>query len=407
MSDTPALHLTPPFAADPALSAIWDALPDARVVGGAVRDAVAGRPVADIDLATPQPPDAVTAALTAAGLRAVPTGLDHGTVTAIADGRGFEVTTLRRDLQTDGRHAVVAFTADWRQDALRRDFTINALSMNRAGAVFDYFSGIEDLQAGRVQFVGDPDARIREDYLRILRFFRFWARYGQESPNAATTNALQAGIPGLARLSIERVWAELSKILAAPDPVAAIGLMQRLGILQAIAPEIVRSDRLAVLQAAGAPADPIIRLAAMLTGDPLAFAQRMKLSNEERDRLAHLQAMPDAAPGETDEALRRKLASFDRNDLIDRTWLNTDPMAAAPLRQRLATLPKPIFSLEGRDVLALGLPPGPVVGTLLRAVRQWWLDGGCVAEKPACLTELTRRACESRRTIQDGGTEVK
>ncbi len=397
MSDTPLLRLpVPPFAADHALASIWDALPDARVVGGAVRDVLAERPVADIDLATPLPPDAVAAALAAAGLRVVPTGMAHGTLTAVVDGRGFEITTLRRDLETDGRHAVVAFTSDWRQDALRRDFTINALSMSRDGAIFDYFSGVADLRDGRVRFVGNANARIREDYLRTLRFFRFHARYGRMPPDANTRAALRAGVPGLARLSAERVWAELSRILAAPDPADAVAMMNDLGVLQAVAPEASQPDRLSALRDAGAPADPILRLAAILTGDPLPFARRLKLSNDERDRLTRLRATPAAHPLDDDAALRRLLADFDCADLIDRTWLEGDLAqvgAQAALRQRLAEMPQPMFPLEGRDVLALGIASGPRVGALLREVRQWWMQGGCVADRPACEAELARRAC--------------
>jgi poly(A) polymerase len=393
MTDAPALRLSPPpFATDRALASVWDALPDARVVGGAVRDAVAGRPVADIDLATSLPPDAIIAALDAAGLRSVPTGLDHGTITAVVDGRGFEITTLRRDLATDGRHAVVAFTADWREDAQRRDFTINALSMARDGAVFDYFGGLADLRDGRVRFVGDAAERIREDYLRVLRFFRFHARYGRLAPDPHTRAALRAGIPGLARLSPERIWAELSKIMAAPDPVEAMDLMAGLGVLAAIAPQLSRPDRLALLQDAGAPPDPILRLAAILPDQTLAFARRLKLSNDERDRLVRLQSVPAAAPTEDDAALRRKLADFRRADLIDRTWLDDGPGAPA-LRKRLTDMPQPAFPLEGRDVLALGVAPGPRIGNLLREVRQWWMDGGCVADWTACEAELARRTC--------------
>jgi poly(A) polymerase len=311
----------------------------------------------------------------------VATGLAHGTVTAVVNGRGFEVTTLRRDIETDGRHAVVAFTADWRQDASRRDFTINAMSMNRDGTVFDYFGGAIDLQAGRVRFVGDPGTRIAEDYLRILRFFRFYARYGRVPPDGATLQALQTGIPGLARLSIERVWNELRRILAAPDPAAAVGLMDQLGIWTNVVPEAAAVSRLN-----GIPADPVLRLAAMLTGDPLALAQRLKMSGEDRDRLVRLMATPSAAG--TDADLRRLLADHAPADLIDRTWLdgNTDA------RRRLSGIAKPVFPLEGRDVVARGIAAGPQVGALLREVRQWWMDGGCVADRAACLAQLARIA---------------
>jgi poly(A) polymerase len=393
MTDAPALRLTPPpFAADQALALVWDALPDARVVGGAVRDVAAGRPVADIDLATSVPPGAVIDALDAAGLRAVPTGLDHGTVTAVVDGRGFEVTTLRRDLETDGRHAVVAFTSNWREDAQRRDFTINALSMARDGAVFDYFGGLADLRDGRVRFVGEAAERIREDYLRVLRFFRFYARYGRLPPDPETLAALRAGIPGLAQLSPERIWGELSKILAAPDPVEAVNLMVDLGVLAAIAPEVSQPHRLALLRDAGAPSDPILRLAATLPDQTLSFARRLKLSNEDRDRLVRLRSIPPVTPSDDDAALRRRLADFRRADLIDRAWLDDGPGTAA-LRQRLIDMPQPAFPLEGRDVLALGIAPGPRVGDLLREIRQWWMDGGCVADWTACEAELARRTC--------------
>ena len=371
----------PDFLIEAALGKVWDALPDARVVGGAVRDTLAARPVADVDLATPNAPAAVIEALEAAGVKVVPTGLAHGTVTAVVDGRGFEVTTLRRDIKTDGRHAVVDFTADWRQDASRRDFTINAMSMARDGEVFDYFEGTADLAAGRIRFVGDPATRIAEDYLRILRFFRFHARFGRLAPDPNTTGALRAGIPGIARLSIERIWNELRRILAAPDPSEAIGLMHDLGIWGAVLPEAQAVSRLA-----GLPADPILRLAAMLTGDALEMATRLKMSNEDRDRLLRLVATPSAAG--PDAALRRLLADHAAADLIDRTWLDGD----ADGRRRLSGMPRPVFALEGRHVVALGIPAGPAVGALLRRVRQWWLDGGCVADPAACLAELARMA---------------
>ena len=367
--------------ADPALGRVWDALPDARVVGGAVRDSLAGHPVADFDLATPLPPGDVMAALNRAGIKTVPTGLAHGTVTAVVDGQPFEITTLRRDVETDGRHALVAFTSDWRQDASRRDFTINAMSMTRDGTVFDYFGGRTDLDAGRVRFVGDPATRIAEDYLRVLRFFRFQARYGRTTPDHATLLALRDGIPGLGRLSVERVWHELRRILVAPDPAEAIGLMRTLGIWRAVAPEAAADANLAVL-----PADPVLRLAALLSSDPLELATRLKLSNEDRYRLVRLAATPPVRGSDAD--LRRLLADRLPRDLIDRTWLDADEAA----RQRLSAMKRPVFPLEGRDAVALGVPPGPSVGALLREVRQWWMDGGCVAKRMACMTELARRA---------------
>lgn len=370
-----------PFLSDPRLGRIWNELPEARLVGGAVRDALANRPVSDFDLATPTPPQTVMTRLQRAGIKVVPTGLAHGTVTAVVEGHPFEITTLRRDVETDGRRAVVAFTDDWRLDASRRDFTINAMSMDRAGTVFDDFGGQADLAAGRIRFVGDPAMRIAEDYLRILRFFRFHARYGRLPPDEATLQAVRDGIPGLARLSKERIWNELRRILAAPDPAEAIALMRTLGIWQAVIPEAAGAAPLADL-----PADPVLRLAAILTGDPLALAARLKLSNDDRDRLVRLATVPH--PGGSDADLRRLLADHLPQDLKDRALLD----GKGDVHARLSSLTRPVFPLEGRDVVAQGVPAGPAVGALLRDLRQWWMDGGCVASRMACMTELARRA---------------
>jgi poly(A) polymerase len=381
----------PAFLADPSVAAILGALPSARVVGGAVRDALAGSPVADIDLATPSPPADVAAALSRAGIRTVPTGLDHGTLTAVVGGRGFEITTLRRDIATDGRHAVVAFTADWREDAARRDFTINAMSMSRDGTVFDYFGGKCDLRHGAVRFVGDPATRIAEDYLRILRFFRFYARYGAGLPDPAAVSAIGASVPGLAGLSAERVWNELTRILTVPDPMKAMTLMAELGVLQAIVPEGTDLARLGRLVGSGAPIDGILRLAALLTGDALSFAMRLKLSTADRDRLVALRQPSPLVPGDDDLALRRALADTDKALLIDRTWRAGDDEAWRGLRKRLAAVERPVFPLEGRHVVALGVSAGPAVGDLLRAIRNWWLERGCVDQRDACLAELRHR----------------
>jgi len=398
VSAAPALRIPPPsFLSEPATAAVLATLPEARVAGGAVRDALAGRTVCDIDLATPRPPDAVMQALAAAGIRVVPTGLEHGTVTAVVDGRGIEVTSLRRDVETDGRHARVEFTDDWREDAARRDFTINALSMGRDGAVFDYFGGIEDLRAGRVRFVGKAAQRIAEDYLRILRFFRFLARYGRGAPDADASAAIRGGLAGLAGLSAERVWSELKRILAAPDPVAAVALMAELGVLAAVLPGDADPARLAAL-AAGAPADPLLRLAAMFTGDVDALGDRLKLANDERARLAALRAGPSPQPQNDDATVRRMLADTEPDVLIDRAWLaGGDAPGWAGLRARIAAMPRPVFPLEGRDVLALGLAPGPRVGELLREVRAWWMDRGCTPDGAACRRELEARVGDDSR----------
>jgi poly(A) polymerase len=378
VTEAPVLRIDPPeWLADPALAAVLAALPRARLVGGAVRDALLGREVADVDLATPDPPDAVARALRGAGLKAVPTGLEHGTVTAVSGHRGFEVTTLRRDVATDGRRAVVAFTEDWREDASRRDFTINALSMTPDGAVFDYFGGVADLRAGRVRFVGDAALRIAEDFLRILRFFRFHARYGVGDPDAQALAAIAAYVAGLQRLSAERVWSELKRILAAPDPTGVIATMQRLGVLDAVLPEGTAPERLARLVAAGAPADAVLRLAALLDGDAWVLAERLRLSIAERERLVALRTS-GVPPADADDAeLRRWLADTPKEVLVDRVWLAGGD---AGLRQRLAALEVPVFPLQGRDLRSVGVPAGPRLGARLRELREWWLDGGCTAD---------------------------
>jgi poly(A) polymerase/tRNA nucleotidyltransferase (CCA-adding enzyme) len=392
MTEAPACRIAPPaFLSEPALSALLDILPEARVVGGAVRDTLAKRAFVDVDLASPLPPETVMRRLIAAGVKVVPTGLAHGTVTAVLAHRPVEITTLRRDVETDGRHAIVAFTDDWREDAARRDFTINAMSMTRDGAVFDYFGGLEDLHAGRLRFVGDPAGRVAEDYLRVPRFFRFYARYGGAEPDAATLAALRGGVPRLGSLSAERVWHEMTRILSAPDPVASVALMDRLGVLAALVPEGADFPALARLVRRGAPVDALLRMAALLTGDVSEFAARLKLSSAERDRLVALRAAPLAKPNDADTALRRLLADTPVDMLVDRTWLSGGEGPAWDLlRDRLRSLPVPVFPLEGRDLLTLGVPPGPRVGELLRAVRAWWLDGGCAADANACRNEARR-----------------
>ncbi len=376
-----------PVLDDPDLAPVLAALPRARVVGGAVRDALAGLPVADVDLATPDEPEFSMRALSDAGLRVVPTGLAHGTVTAVSGGRPFEITTLRRDVRTDGRHAEVAWSDDWREDAARRDFTINAMSLDRDGGLHDFFNGAADLRAGRVRFVGEAAARIAEDYLRVLRFFRFYARYGRGEPDDAAVAAIAGGVAGLSVLSAERVWSELKRILAAPEPVGALQLMAQLGVLGAVVREGFSVERLAAVVKRGAPADPVLRTAALLDGDAAAFGRRLKLSVAEGARLAALRAGP--VPGGDDAALRRALAEEDAAVLTGRIWLADVPAdEAARVRERLSALPKPVFPLEGRDALAQGAAPGPAVGAALRRVREWWLAGGCAADTAACRARL-------------------
>ncbi len=373
--NAPFRLLPPPaFLAEPELARVLAALSGARVVGGAVRDAMLGIAIGDIDLAVAMPPDAVIAALRRAGLRAIPTGLAHGTVSTLAGTRLVEITTLRRDIATDGRHARVAFTDAWEEDAARRDFTINALSLTPDGAVYDYCGGRDDLAAGRVRFVGDPGRRLAEDYLRLLRFFRFQARYGHVPPDAATKAALRAAIPGLARLSPERIWAELKRLLTAPDPAPALALMAELGVLDAVLPEGADAGaRLPV------PPDPILRLAAILRGDGDALAERLRLSKAERTRLAAFRR-PPPDPARLAEALAETPADI----LAGRALIAGETELAA----RLRTMAAPAFPLSGRDVVALGVAPGPRVGSLLAETRAFWLARGCRDDAEICRAHL-------------------
>jgi poly(A) polymerase/tRNA nucleotidyltransferase (CCA-adding enzyme) len=388
----------PDFLRAPATAKVLAALPGSRAVGGAVRDALAGLPVADVDVAAPFPPEDIMARLLAAGCKVFETGLAHGTVTAVWDHQPIEVTALRRDVLTDGRHAEVAWTTDWREDAARRDFTINAMSLGADGVLHDYFGGRDDLALGLVRFVGDPETRLAEDYLRLLRFFRFQARYGKGAPDAAALQAIRAAIPGLARLSVERIWMEIKRILMVVEPVPALRLMAELGVLPAILPEFAAPDLdcLARLVAFDAPAEPLLRLAALGGATP-GLAARLKLSSAEARALRFLQeaAIPSA---EIDAAeFRRWRARHDAVALEIQEaalWLADAQDGAAPLRAALrATLhteAAPVFPLQGRDLLAEGAAPGPALGALLAEVEAFWIAGGCVADHAACLAEAKR-----------------
>ena len=444
MTDAPADRMPRPgFLGIPAVAAVLAALPGARAVGGCVRDALAGRASADVDVAAPLPPEEIAARLRAAGLKVFETGLAHGTVTAVLDHVPVEVTALRRDVLTDGRHALVAWTTDWAEDAARRDFTINAMSLAPDGALFDYFGGRADLAAGKVRFVGDPDTRLAEDYLRALRFFRFQARYGRGEPDAPALAAVARAVPGLARLSAERVWMEMKRILSVPDPVAAVALMARSGVLGAVLPEAGdiaagASHGLAALRrlvAAAAPADALLRLAALLPmeaqGAAAALGARLRFSGAEAAALRALmqappcgEMQPTPSCGEIEptppcgeieptppcgdapamppdpwldgRALRLFLACREEmplEDILREAWLaeGRDGRDRAALRARIAAADRPRFPLQGRDALALGAAAGPRIGRLLAELRGWWIEGGCVATREEALAELARR----------------
>ncbi len=358
-----------PWLEAPATRAVIAALGDVRIVGGAVRDALLGLPVHDIDLATPLNPAEVVARLQAAGLKAVPTGIAHGTVTAIADGQPFEVTTLRRDVATDGRHATVAFSTDWRDDASRRDFTINALYADpETREISDFFGGLADLDERRVRFIGDPATRIAEDHLRILRFFRFHARFGAGDPDPAGLAACAAHANDLMALSRERIRDEVSKLLAVADPVPAVQVMLANGIFAPVLPEIGDIDRLALLVASEAGQVAWLRrLAALLPANASildAVALRLRVSNAERRRLVAM-----AAPPGPDA---RAEAYWDGIDAArDRRLL-----AGRPADPALDGWTRPTLPATGRALIARGLAPGPDVSFRLGNFERAWVAAG-------------------------------
>lgn len=385
-----------PRAADvPLLRRIWELLPEARLVGGAVRDLMCGQVAVDIDLATPEPPDAVSRILGRAGIKVVPTGISHGTVTAVLDGKPVEITTLRRDVQTDGRHAVVDWTTDWREDASRRDFTINAMSLDRHDALHDFFGGVEDPSTGTVRFVGDPAVRLAEDALRALRFFRFHARFGRGTPDPTALAAIGAVVGRLGHLSAERVWSELKRLLTGPTPVGAVRLMCDTGVLRALLEGGTDPERFARLVGLGAPADTMLRLAAVAIGPTDAIAGSLRLSRAEAAAFASVRRAPVPEPDAEDDDLRRMLAAEPASDLIRRCWLfeadrgvATDHARWNGLRWRLQATARPVFPLGGADAVAIGIRPGPAVGRALRAVSEWWCAGGCRADRQSCLSRL-------------------
>jgi poly(A) polymerase len=368
---------------------------EARFVGGAVRNALIGAKVDEVDIATPLTPDEVTRRLEAAGLSAVPTGIEHGTVTAIAFGRPFEVTTLRRDVSTDGRRAVVAFTKDWNEDAQRRDFTMNALYASADGALFDSVGGVADLEKGRVRFIGDAAARIREDYLRILRLFRFHAWYGKGPLDESAMAAAAAGKAGLAQLSGERIQKEMLKLLAAPDPMPVLLEMAARGILIEVLPEPLRLERLGRLIAIdrenGFAPDAPLRLAALLRSERetvQCIAERWRLSNADRDRLLNTVAHRDMKLGAAPRRLLYRLGENQFRDLVRLHWTEGDTGDWRALLALADNYARPMFPLDGRDVMAAGLEEGPRVGQVLAELETFWIEHDFKPTRDALLARL-------------------
>jgi poly(A) polymerase len=384
---------------------------EARIVGGAVRNALLGEPHGDIDIATTAPPAEVIRRVEAAGFKAVPTGVEHGTVTAAAAGQPFEVTTLREDVETFGRHAKVVFGRDWKRDAERRDFTMNALSLSRDGTVHDYVGGLADIEARRVRFIGDATRRIAEDYLRILRFFRFHAAYGEGTPDPEGLAACIEGRAGLEQLSRERVRMEMVKLLVAKHAVPTLALMTETGLLEQVlggVPLLASYANMVKLEAALAlAADPVRRLGALgisVVEDAERLRERLRLTNAEYERLA---SMADgwwqiSTSGSEHEArvLLYRLGGACFTDRVLLAWTRAPQGAADPTWHALATLPArwsvPAFPLKAADFIARGVPKGPRLGAALAAAEEAWIAAGFPADAPAVAAIADAAAAETR-----------
>ncbi len=382
---------------------------EARFVGGCVRNALLGVTVDDIDLATPLVPEEVMARLREAGISVIATGIAHGTVTAVIGAQHYEITTLRRDESTDGRHAEVSFSTDWNQDAARRDFTMNALYADAAGTIYDYHDGLADLKAGRIRFIGEPRARLREDYLRILRLFRFYAHYGRSEPERSALEAVMAEREGLQRLSGERIAKEMLKLLAAPDPLPALRLMGACQVLELILPgplNFARAERL--VQSDNdcffAP-DPVLRLAALL-GDEVprvgALAGRWRLSNDVRARLEDLAGGREKIVCYLSiREMRKLLYRLGKARFVDRVRLRwaedgkaSNQVSWRALLEMARSWERPQFPLSGRDVMAAGIAQGPQIGKVLAEVEDWWIDADFI-DDPFSLAERLKAVVQA------------
>lgn len=397
---------------------------EARFVGGCVRDSVLKRPIKDVDIATHDTPDTVMALLERAGIRVIPTGIAHGTVTAVVGKAHYEITTLREDIETFGRHARVSFTDDWTADAARRDFTMNAMFADRDGRVYDPFNGLADLAAGQVRFVGDPMKRIDEDVLRLLRFFRFYAHYGRPPMDKTALVACRKLAPRLVELSGERVAGELIRLLQAPDPAEALLVMKAEGVLAHVLPEAQELGRLKVLSwlesrglvRPGIAPDPLRRLGAILRGDEAGIrgvGDRLKLSVAQTARLVSIATPKVTVHDGLDHlqarrALRRVGAECFR-DLVLVAWADAKARSGVThsheTRRWIALLDwaddwQPVeLPVRGADCLELGVPRGPAIGRSLAKVETWWEDRDYRPGRDECLERL-------RQVLKEGGAEA-
>lgn len=369
---------------------------EARVVGGAVRNVLLGEPIGDIDVATTARPEEVTRRTQAAGFRAVPTGIAHGTITVVIEGRPFEVTTLREDVETFGRKARVVFGRDWKKDAERRDFTMNALFASRDGRVHDYVGGLDDLKARRVRFIGDPRARIAEDYLRILRFFRFHAAYGEGALDPAGLSACIAGRAGLATLSRERVRIELLKLMPAPQAVATLAVMAETGLLVTVLGGLPLLSSFAAVgqceRTAGLAPDAVRHLGALAVQteeDAARLGERLRLSNAEQNRLALMAAHWRAVSPGADRAMRALLYRLAPDAFVDAvllSWSRSPERATGDQWLALMALPQhwiiPVFPLKAADFIARGVEKGPALGAAMAAAERAWIAADFPADAP-------------------------
>lgn len=402
----------------PPLRALFDALNrdggEARVVGGAVRNSLLGTKVSDVDLATTHLPQDTMRLAKDAGFKPVPTGIEHGTVTVVVRGRPFEVTTLRTDIETNGRHAKVVFGTDWQKDAERRDFTINALYAKADGTIVDHVGGLADIETRTLRFIGDAEARIREDYLRILRFFRFFAWYGSGRPEADGLRASARLKDGLNQLSAERVWVELKKLLSASDPSRALLWMRQSGVLSVILPEsekwgidaihsLVRTE-----QELDWPTDALLRLESMVPPDAARVSEmgkRLKMSNAERARL-EAWARQDVVKSELSEyALKKLLYRSSKQAVLDRVMLgyaaargeaamNDEAMikvgAFSRLLETAQNYEAPLFPVTGADLLTMGIEKGPKLGKILKELEAIWIESNFSLDKEELLAKINR-----------------
>ena len=387
---------------------------EVRVVGGAVRNTLLGTAVCDVDLATTHLPEVTMRLAGEAGFKPVPTGIEHGTVTVVVQGHAFEVTTLRKDIETDGRHAKVAFGTDWKADAERRDFTINALYATAEGIVVDHVGGLADIETRTLRFIGDAEQRIREDYLRILRFFRFFAWYGSGRPEADGLRASARLKDGIAQLSAERVWAELKKLLSAPDPSRSLLWMRQSGVLNLILPEsekwgidsihgLVRTEG-----DLGWQPDSLLRLMSIVPPDAVRMedmGKRLKMSNAERARLEAWARADAIKPELSEQALKKTIYRGSKQAMLDRIRLayaaaradaigSDEAMiragAYARLLETATNYETPVFPVTGGDLLARGIEKGPALGEMLRSLETLWIESGFQLDRPKLLDKLDR-----------------